>query len=217
MAYEEQELKPLSETHSKTVYSVDKSSSKKELVDEHKRLVGVLESPSHDDDKEEAKRQAKELKELKEGKEYKPAKVSKSLERANSLLKSLKESLNEEDMDLKKTDDEEEEKTEKSLDYIVKALRASAIIGLSRRQRMDAAYRAGVHMGSNTPMYTEPAGIDVPKLGLEAHHVRPDYEPPAVPIRSIDTPFEIPPKKCGDHTYKSAKVGPMDSKPYWRR
>jgi 8-oxo-dGTP pyrophosphatase MutT (NUDIX family) len=37
--------------------------SKKDLIREHKRLVGVLQSPSHDDDKEEAKIQAKELKE----------------------------------------------------------------------------------------------------------------------------------------------------------
>lgn len=40
---------------------------KKEAVDEHKRLVGVLNSPSHADDKKEAKRQAKELKEMQSG------------------------------------------------------------------------------------------------------------------------------------------------------
>lgn len=37
----------------------------KEAVKEHKRLIGVLESPSHKDDKEEAKKQKKELKEYK--------------------------------------------------------------------------------------------------------------------------------------------------------
>lgn len=37
--------------------------SKKDLITEHKRLVKVLESPSHKDDKEEAKKQKKELEE----------------------------------------------------------------------------------------------------------------------------------------------------------
>jgi 8-oxo-dGTP pyrophosphatase MutT (NUDIX family) len=37
--------------------------SKKDLIREHKRLVGVLQSPSHEDDKKEAKIQSKELKE----------------------------------------------------------------------------------------------------------------------------------------------------------
>ena len=45
--------------------SVEKSESmkvdKKEIIDEHKKLVGVLESPSHEDDKKEAKKQKKEL------------------------------------------------------------------------------------------------------------------------------------------------------------
>jgi hypothetical protein len=35
------------------------------LIDEHERLVGVLKSPSHEDDKKEAKVQEKELKEMK--------------------------------------------------------------------------------------------------------------------------------------------------------
>lgn len=38
-----------------------------EMVKEHERLVRVLESPSHEDDKAEAKRQKKELEEYKEG------------------------------------------------------------------------------------------------------------------------------------------------------
>lgn len=46
---------------------VEKSESmkvdKQELIDEHKKLVNVLESPSHEDDKKEAKKQKKELKE----------------------------------------------------------------------------------------------------------------------------------------------------------
>jgi len=43
--------------------SVSKAEDKKKLVEEHKRLVNVLESPSHADDKKEAKIQRKELKE----------------------------------------------------------------------------------------------------------------------------------------------------------
>lgn len=40
-----------------------KPESKKKLIAEHKRLVEVLRSPSHEDDKKEAKIQTKELKE----------------------------------------------------------------------------------------------------------------------------------------------------------
>lgn len=42
---------------------VNKAEDKKKLAEEHKRLVNVLESPSHADDKREAKIQRKELKE----------------------------------------------------------------------------------------------------------------------------------------------------------
>jgi hypothetical protein len=43
-----------------------KGESNQDLIDEHKRLVGVLRSPSHKDDAAEAKIQAKELKEYKD-------------------------------------------------------------------------------------------------------------------------------------------------------
>jgi len=51
--------------------------SRKEMINEHKKLVDVLESPSHKDDKKEAKKQAKELKEyeneeIKKGSKNKP-------------------------------------------------------------------------------------------------------------------------------------------------
>lgn len=48
----------------------------KEAVKEHKRLVTALESPSHKDDKEEAKKQRKELKEYKKVLNKKEKKVS---------------------------------------------------------------------------------------------------------------------------------------------
>ena len=50
------------------------SMPKKEAIAEHERLVGVLNSPSHADDKAEAKKQAKELAEMKEGDDH-PAPV----------------------------------------------------------------------------------------------------------------------------------------------
>lgn len=47
-----------------------------DAVKEHKKLVGVLESPSHKDDKEEAKKQRKELKEYKEALDKKEKKIN---------------------------------------------------------------------------------------------------------------------------------------------
>lgn len=46
--------------------SSNNSDETKKLVDEHQRLVDVLESPSQEDDKEEAKKQKKELVEYKQ-------------------------------------------------------------------------------------------------------------------------------------------------------
>lgn len=48
---------------------------RQEMIDEHKRLVDVLNSPSHADDKAEAKKQAEELEEYEEGKRRKRPKV----------------------------------------------------------------------------------------------------------------------------------------------
>ena len=51
----------------------------KEAVDEHEKLVDVLDSPSHKDDKKEAKKQKKELKEYKEQLPKKKGKMEKSV------------------------------------------------------------------------------------------------------------------------------------------
>jgi hypothetical protein len=48
----------------KKAYKSDVKIPKKDFVQEHKKLVNVLESPSHRDDKKEAKEQEKELKEM---------------------------------------------------------------------------------------------------------------------------------------------------------
>lgn len=61
--------------------------SQGELIKEHKRLVHVLKTPSHKDDKQEAKKQGKELKNLESGKEYKP--VNKSLQKIHDVTKAL--------------------------------------------------------------------------------------------------------------------------------
>lgn len=53
--------------------------STKEMVEEHKKLVNVLESPSHKDDKKEAKKQKKELKEYKTKAKITKAKVDEKL------------------------------------------------------------------------------------------------------------------------------------------
>lgn len=61
--------KPPKPGHGKVIFKGKKTPVKmtaEEAVDEHKKLVGVLESPSHKDDKKEAKKQRKELKEYKE-------------------------------------------------------------------------------------------------------------------------------------------------------
>lgn len=250
MAYKEQQPKPLGEVGSKTTYTV-KSGNKKELVKEHKRLVHVLRSPSREDDKEEAKLQAKELEEMEEGKDYKPA-IKKSLDRANDLIKAMKEdaeekedSLSEEEMDLKKkfkskkqqkymyaaaergdvpkkVVEEFSEKTSKK-DYkkmpekVAKALKAAAIIGLTRRQRMDTAYRLGVAEGmqaQKTPFATEDLSDTPIKIGITEDQVRPSYEPPVVPVRKVNNnPGYIAPKPCGDHEYKTSQVGSEEAKP----
>lgn len=234
--------KPLSETGSKTEYStVGKSTTEKlkggradgkpdEEFDPEQLKAGIKVEREHTSDPQQAKEVAKDH--LSESPDYykrlavmeaeAKSDVKKSLQRANSLVKALKSSLNEEDMDLKKTDDEDEEKeTEKSLSplaVVVKALKASSIAGLTRRQRMDAAYRAGSVIGSHqAPIYAEPVSLREGELGVAPQELRPDYEPPVVPIRKVETPFAIAPKKCGDHTYKSAKVDSTESKPFWRR
>lgn len=46
------------------------STPKKEMIDEHKKLVDVLESPSHKDDKKEAKKQKQELKDYQKAEKF---------------------------------------------------------------------------------------------------------------------------------------------------
>ena len=62
-----------------------------ELIKEHERLVDVLRSPSHEDDKVEAKKQAAELKEYKQEAKPQPSKAIQTLARRRAVLDVLGE------------------------------------------------------------------------------------------------------------------------------
>lgn len=73
-----------------------KAEKRKQLIKEHKRLVSVLRSPSHEDDKKEAKIQSKELKEYEDAEKskgrcwtgYKPAPGKKPYSKGSCVKKS---------------------------------------------------------------------------------------------------------------------------------
>lgn len=237
--------KPLSEVGSKTTFTTKSTSGGEKLkggkadnksdkeFDPEQLKLGIKVESEHTSDPEEAKEVAKDhlteipdyykrltVMEAKAEKE-----IKKSFERANSLVKAMKESIDEKEMDLKKNKDEEDEKpsvVSKSFGYIgqlVKALKASDIAGLSRRERLGVAYQAGMAAGRRQPPFAvEPADLSGKlDVGIAPDRVSPDHEPPAVPIRTVATPFEIPPKKCEDHKYSVAKATPAESLPFWRR
>ena len=260
MAYKEQQPKPLGEVGSKTTYTI-KSKGKEELVggegdnrpdsafDKEQLRIGTNVEFEHTKDKDKAKEIAKDH--LTESADYyrklkvMEDSIKKSLGRANSLVKAMKEdSLSEEDMDLKKKykskdqqkymhaaaergdvpKDVVEEFDEKTKDYkklpekVKKALKASAIVGLSRRGRLDAAYRAGVAAGQQaeyaSPFATEDLSETPIKIGISEDQTRPSYEPPVVPVRKVNNnPGYIAPKPCGDHEYKTTTTGPSEAKP----
>jgi len=62
----------------------------KEMIKEHERLVDVLDSPSHEDDKKESKKQKKELKEYKQElkKAFETLGVKSDFEYLNDIIKS---------------------------------------------------------------------------------------------------------------------------------
>ncbi len=104
----------------------------------------------------------------------------------------------------------------KSLVEITKALKAMAVLGLSRRARMDVAYKVGVAAGSQAPegpFATQDLSQEKLNIGITKEQLRPDYEPPVVPVRRVETPGFIAPKPCGDHAYKTAPAGPAEAKP----
>lgn len=229
--------KPLSETESKTRYTLKSSTAKKNFkqkeeikggkgdfmpdsdFDKEQLRLGTDVEFEHTKDKDKAKEIAKDH--LTESKDYyrelkkMEAKMDKSFERANSLIKSLKDSLDEEDMDIKKNEDCEEDGPGK---IIEKAIRAIDILGIGKRQRLDTMYRLGAAAGrkQEAPFATEELEL-AEDFGMDKSQVRPLYEPLAVPVRRVATPLDIPPKKCSDHTYGNKEVGPEEAKPFWRR
>jgi len=237
-AYKEQQPKPLGEVGSKTTYTI-KSDNKEQMFggkgdfrpdtdfDAEQLRAGIKVEMEHTKDRDKAKEIAKDH--LSESKDYyrklktmedKLEDTNKSLQRANSLVKALKTdcedkkpSLSEEEMDLEK----DEDKPAKKLGKVAKALKAAAILGLTRRQRLDTAYRLGLAQGvkaPNTPFATEDLSQTPVKIGITEEQTRPSYEPPVVPVRRVDNnPGYIAPKPCGDHEYKTTTTGPSEAKP----
>jgi hypothetical protein len=108
----------------------------------------------------------------------------------------------------------------KSLVEITKALKAMTVLGLSRRARMDVAYKVGVAAGSQAPQgpfTTQDLSKETLNIGITKEQLRPSYEPPAVPVRRVETPGQIAPKPCGDHEYKTTPAGPVEAKPLSER
>jgi hypothetical protein len=111
------------------------------------------------------------------------------------------------------------EKSE-GMQELAKALKALAVLGLSRRARMDVAYKLGVAEGTKSPAVpfaTEDLSNTPTDIGVPKEQLRPDYEPPVVPVRRVETPGQIAPKPCGDHEYKTPDTSTTPAKPFWRR
>jgi len=68
-----------------------------------------------------------------------------------------------------------------------KALRAITVAGLTRRERMDAAYQLGVAQGHAVPR-VQVETVQLNNLNLGTHITRPTHEPPVVPVRRVDPP-----------------------------
>lgn len=125
--------------------------------------------------------------------------------------------------ELEKANDEE---VEESVD---KALTSIAVSGLSRRQRLDAAYKLGISRGrEHNVMRTDPVVLD---LDIGTKKTRPTHEPPVVPVRTVTPPNQPmraaeETQACAQHGYvhKSDTRCPIcvqaevtEALPYWRR
>jgi hypothetical protein len=196
MPYKEQQPKPLGEVGSKTTYkSTEKLKGGKgdnrpdSDFDPEQLKAGIKVEAEHTTDKVKAKEIVKDH--LTESADY---------------YKKLK--VMEADM----------EKSE-GMQSLAKALKALAVLGLSRRARMDVAYKLGVAEGSKSPTVfaTEDLSQNPLDIGISKEQLRPDHEPPVVPVRRVETPGQIAPKPCGDHEYKTPDTSTPPTKPFWRR
>lgn len=89
---------------------------------------------------------------------------------------------------------------------LAKALKASAIVGLSRRARAEAAV-------SENPAPPVFGGELVHPQDIGVSYTRPLHEPPVVPVRRVETPNPVPARKCEDHVYRTHETGPQEAKP----
>lgn len=187
--------------------------------------AGTKEEMEHTTDRAKAKEIAKDH--LTENSKYyehldkmedKMKDTEKSLGRANDLIKSIRESIPTIEL-VEAVEAVEPEAAPEPVSVLAKALKAIAVIGLSRRARMDAAYNVGVGRGkeATNPFATEDLSGEELNIGVPKEQLRPAHEPPVVPVRRVDTPSEIAPKPCGDHTYKTPDNGTAPVKPFWRR
>lgn len=121
--------------------------------------------------------------------------------------------------------------SEKSVD-ITKALRALTVAGLTRRQRLDAAYQLGVSQGrQHARPGVEPIELTHEELNIGTQRTRPPHEPPVVPVRRVETPSPRlrggeETKACPAHglVHKSSRPCPKceaakisEAGPRWRR
>ena len=89
---------------------------------------------------------------------------------------------------------------------LAKALKASAVIGLGRRARAEAA----VAQNPTLPVF---GGEIVSPRDIGVGYTRPLHEPPVVPVRRVETPNPVPARKCEDHVYRTRETGPQEAKP----
>ena len=187
--------------------------------------AGIKVEMEHTSDRAKAKEIVKDH--LTESKDYyqhldkmedKMKDTEKSLGRANDLIKSIRETIPApaEEYDIVTPEPAPEPEP---VSILAKALKAIAVIGLSRRARMDAAYTVGVGQGKQvaTPFATEDLSGQDLSIGVPKEQLRPAHEPPVVPVRRVETPSEIAPKPCSDHTYATPDNGTAPAKPFWRR
>jgi hypothetical protein len=230
MPYKEQQPKPLGEAGSKTTYkSTEKLIGGKgdNRPDSDfcpvQLKAGIKVEMEHTNDRAKAKEIVKDH--LTESKDYyehldkmedKMKDTEKSLGRANDLIKSIRESIPTPADDIVTPEPAPEPAP---VSVLAKALKALAVIGLSRRARMDAAYTVGVGRGKQvvSPFATEDLSGQDLSIGVPKEQLRPAHEPPVVPVRRVETPSEIAPKPCSDHTYATPDNGTAPAKPFWRR
>jgi inorganic pyrophosphatase len=202
--------KPGSEVGSKTKYTVKSTSCKAKT---HGEACADKEH-SLDEEDMDLKKKFKSKKQVK----YMHAAAERG-DVSESVLKEFKEKTPKKAYkDLPESSSKTEKALEESND-LLKALRANVVSSLAKRDRLNAAYQVGLVEGRKSPFTTEPVELSHDKLdiGIDKSHVRPLHEPPAVPVRKVETPTSIPLKECGEHKYRTAVVGPQEATPVWRR